>query len=498
MKATDAYRRINSSPIKGIVLYYTEQLKREIGSSKIKDVISQIQTGKTPPKAIPKYYSSDDINWFKPSDIGYGKYLVDAKEKFSTIALNEKKGTLYPANTLLIIGIGGGVGRVSILKESGSSNQQITGITFKDNINPEYAYYYFLVREDYIKSLAKSMSFPILNQENLKGLDFSYPEINEQNEFVRFVDECLNCFESGTEPDFSNFSVSDELKEYALKQFKIVNHFDTFSVENVTQSQLLSQLRQSILQEAIQGKLTENWRAENPNTENAETLLQRIKAEKEKTAKKGKKSSLPEITESEIPFELPENWVWCRLGEIGITQTGTTPSKNNSKFYGNHIPFIQPSNITEAGLNFDCIYLSESGLNDGRFIKKHSNLMVCIGGSAGKTCYNEIDVSCNQQINTITAYDDISHKYIDVVLKSPHFYSSVWSSIKQGSTPILNKGKWEQIIFPLPPLSEQHAIVEQVEKLLGKCTSLQTEMENLNTHSKTLLKALFAETFANG
>jgi type I restriction enzyme S subunit len=183
MKATDAYRKINNSPIKGIVLYYTEQIlkmdKVDLGS-----VIEQIQTGKTPPKANPKYYSSSDVNWFKPSDIGYEKYLEVAGEKFSNIAITEKKATIYPKDTLLLIGIGGGVGRVSILKEEGSSNQQITGITFNEKVCPQYAYYYYLVREEYIKSMAKSMSFPILNQSKIKELEFRYPSVPEQNEFV--------------------------------------------------------------------------------------------------------------------------------------------------------------------------------------------------------------------------------------------------------------------------------------------------------------------------
>ncbi len=129
MKATDVYRRINNSPIKGIILYYTEKLL-QLDEVKLGTVIAQIQTGKTPPKANLKYYASEDINWFKPSDIGYDKYLSEAKEKIANVAQVEKKATIYSKNTLLMIGIGGGVGRVSILKEKGSSNQQITGFSF--------------------------------------------------------------------------------------------------------------------------------------------------------------------------------------------------------------------------------------------------------------------------------------------------------------------------------------------------------------------------------
>ena len=114
MKATDAYRKINNSPIKGIVLFYTEHLL-QLTEVALGSVISKIQTGKTPPKAELKYYESSDVNWFKPSDIGYGKFLTDAKEKFSQIAVIEKKTTIYPQNTLLMIGIGGGALLVPLL-----------------------------------------------------------------------------------------------------------------------------------------------------------------------------------------------------------------------------------------------------------------------------------------------------------------------------------------------------------------------------------------------
>lgn len=232
--------------------------------------------------------------------------------------------------------------------------------------------------------------------------------------------------------------------------------------------------------------------------ETASELLERIKAEKKqliKDKKIRKQKPLPPITEEEIPFEIPESWVWSRVGEVGYTQTGTTPAKNDVTNYGNFIPFIQPSNITLKGLDFNCIQLSKKGLEKGRFIPKNSNLMVCIGGSAGKTCYNEVDVSCNQQINTLTALSETSHRYIDISFKSPHFYSSVWSSIKQGSTPILNKTEWSKILIPLPPIQEQKEIIEKVETLMLKCNALEQEITQSEQHANMLMQAVLKEAF---
>jgi restriction endonuclease S subunit len=493
MKATDAYRRINNSPIKGIILFYTEQLKKEFGSVKIKDVISNIQTGKTPPKSNSKYYASNDINWFKPSDIGYGKYLVDAKEKFSNIALKEKKGTLYPANTLLIIGIGGGVGRVSILKESGSSNQQITGITFKENINPEYAYYYFLVREQYIKSIAKSMSFPIINQEKLKGIDFSFPEIKEQEEFVRFVDECLYCFENSKEPNFTKFLVDDNLKKYAVQQFKIIKEFDILSIENKKQNQLLIQLRQSIIQEAIQGKFTQEWRNQNHKLESPSELLKRLQLEKLKLVneKINKNEKIHKhITTYDSPFDIPESWLWTILDECVLFKNGKA-----------HEQYIDPRG--------NYILINSKFVSTNGIVKKHTNELLLPmskndiarvmsdvpGGRALSRCFlidEDSKYSLNQRIGGLTHLNGVSPEYLKIVLDRNKYFLDFNDGKKQTN---LTKNEILSCPVPLPPFEEQCLIVAKVEGFITKCEMLKNEITNLNNHSNNLLKALFNETF---
>jgi type I restriction enzyme S subunit len=120
---------------------------------------------------------------------------------------------------------------------------------------------------------------------------------------------------------------------------------------------------------------------------------------------------------------------------------------------------------------------------------------VCIGGSSGKTCFSEVDVSCNQQINTITSYHDIDYKYLDILLKSPHFQTSVWSTIKQGSTPILNKGKWASIPVPICSNLEQTAILQKVEALMQSCTVLEAEIKQCKIHATQLMQAVIKEAF---
>lgn len=328
---------------------------------------------------------------------------------------------------------------------------------------------------------------PVISKTRIKDVIIPLIDIQEQNTLSKILDaiEKKEKFESN---DY------DLLKS----KIKIIDNWETLNVEIEIQNDLTAQLKQSILQEAIHGKLTADWREQNPNTEPASELLNRIKAEKAqliKDKKIKKEKTLPEITKDEIPFDLPKGWVWCRLGEIGFTQTGTTPPKNDSSNYGDFIPFIQPSNISRNGLNFNCISLTKKGLLKSRFIQKHSNLMVCIGGSAGKTCYNEVDVSCNQQINTITSFNGIFYKYLDVALNSPHFQGLVWSKIKQGSTPILNKGTWCEIVIPICSNEEQKTIVEKVETLMQKYQALEEEIKTSEANAQMLMQAVLKEAF---
>lgn len=225
-------------------------------------------------------------------------------------------------------------------------------------------------------------------------------------------------------------------------------------------------LKNTILQLAIQGKLVE----QNLNDEPASLLLEKIKAEKEQLIKEKKikrEKPLPKISEEEKIFEIPESWQWVRLGDLGIAQTGTTPSTTNSEYFGNDIPFIKPADITFNSINYFNEGLTELGLSKGRLIKANSILMVCIGGSTGKCYFNDRDVTCNQQINTITPIL-IENKYLLHVLQSDYFYKILMAKATGTATPIVNKTSWSTICIPLPPVEEQKRIVAKIEEILEK------------------------------
>ena len=250
----------------------------------------------------------------------------------------------------------------------------------------------------------------------------------------------------------------------------------------------IQKLRELILELAVRGKLV----PQDPNDEPASELLKRIEREKKRLIKDGKikkQESLSEVEENEKSFDIPTAWEWVKIGNIGYTQTGGTPSKNDNSLFGNDVPFIKPGDIYPNYVDYNNEGLSFKGVDSlGRSAIEGSILMVCIG-TIGKC--NLIDRMCafNQQINSISPYHKISD-YILLALRSRYFQNTAWEKSSSTTIAILNKGKWENIGIPLPPLAEQHRIVERVNELMTLCDELEKEQTNSNTTHETLLEVL--------
>jgi type I restriction enzyme S subunit len=266
------------------------------------------------------------------------------------------------------------------------------------------------------------------------------------------------------------------------------------SIENIS-LEGIGLLRDLILELAIQGKLVE----QDPNDEPANELMKKVDREREKVVEEGKlkkEKPLAKIKDEEKPFPLPEGWVIVRLAEVGVTQTGATPSTNNNEYFGDYIPFIGPADLNDGTVLYTNNGLSKKGLAKGRLIEKNSILMVCIGGSIGKARIVDRDVSCNQQINTVTCHKNILPEYVYKALSSPYFQKQILDKATGSATPIINKGKWENIPIPLPPLAEQKRIVAKVDELMSLCHKLEREKTaSLKTHQllvKSLLQTLTA------
>ena len=275
------------------------------------------------------------------------------------------------------------------------------------------------------------------------------------------------------------------------------------------------QLKNSILQWAIQGKLV----PQDPNDEPASVLLDKIRQEKErlikeKKIKRDKNASIiyrgednsyyekilatgkVKCIDEEIPFEIPQGWEWCRLVEVGKTETGTTPSKSHPEYFGDYIPFLGPANILNSQIVSVTQGLSDIGVDYGRIVPKNTILQVCIGGSIGKCAITDKPVTFNQQINSITPYL-CNVEFVHIVLQSEYFRLAIMDKATGTATPIINRGNWETLLFPLPPINEQERIVANITELthfLGIYSNKQEELNKLNSNMyQRLKKAILQE-----
>ncbi|MGR3972562.1 restriction endonuclease subunit S [Shewanella sp. 1180_01] len=270
----------------------------------------------------------------------------------------------------------------------------------------------------------------------------------------------------------------------------------------------IKKLRELILELAVRGKLVPQASREARNSANyepASVLLERIAAEKAQLVKEGKlkkQKPLPEISDDEKPFELPNGWEWSRLSETGLGSTGKTPSTKQSSFFDGNIPFIGPGQITPAGIVLKAEkFLSQSGLGNSCEALPGDIFMVCIGGSIGKAAIVVERSGFNQQINCISPLH-IASKYLYFALSTNSFHSSVLEKATGSATPIINRGKWEELPVPIAPLEEQHRIVAKVDELMSLCDALEAQTEaSISAHQilvETLLNALLLpQTAAN-
>ena len=374
---------------------------------------------------------------FHQGKVFFGENYIQ-KSNQSTI----KPTKIVESNSVLLC-VRAPVGIVNITERKICIGRGLCGINTLADMNEKFVLFVLRAfKNDFIRR-ATGTTFVAITGEVVKNQLIPLPPLEEQKRIVAKIEELL---------------------PYVEQYDKAYSKLEVFNKKFPTDMQ------KSILQYAIQGKLVE----QRPEEGTAEELYQQIQAEKEKLIKEGKikkEKPLGEITDEEIPFEIPESWKWVRLRDIGITQTGNTPSKNNVEYFGNFIPFISPGDILNGLINYNSQGLSKLGKEVGRVSETNSILQVCIGGSIGKCAINAMEVSYNQQINAITPLA-CNYLFVYYLMDSRFFLTSMIKKATGTATPIINKSSWESIIVPLPPLEEQKRIVEAIQTYLPYCQQL--------------------------
>lgn len=370
----------------------------------------------------------------------------------------------------------GSIGLADDDNKTGYTSPDYTVFSCKDGLLPEFLLRFF--KSDYgLEEISRHTSGAVRKRLYFSGLseiELKIPSVEEQRKFVaRFI--------------------------HAEEAAKSILQEDS----NKAETQLLKQL---ILQEAIMGNLTIGWRTQHPNVEPSSELLFRIQAEKAllNTAKKLRPGKpLPRITAAEIPFKIPKGWEWCRYGSL--CEYVTSGSRGWQQYYAaSGALFIRAQNIKTDKLCLDdeaFVDLPKKVEGTRAKVMRNDVLITITGGNLAKTALIEDDFEeayVSQHIALTRLVDTRLAKWIHLALTTDAGPRGQLLAFSHGDKPGLNLPDIRNILIPLPPLTEQAAIVEQVEALMTTCRALEAEIEHSRSHATDLLQALFKEAFFLG
>jgi restriction endonuclease S subunit len=323
-----------------------------------------------------------------------------------------------------------------------------------------------------------------------KGEIAKVTDIELQISIVNFLDD-LNQELIDNDKVYFNKNIESKIFNLQNSQLKQID----ISSEQNYQLDLIKQLRQAFLREAMQGKLVKSKNTK----ETGQQLLEKIKAEKaqliaEKKLKKEKE--LAPITEEEIPFGIPKNWAWCRLGEICLKITDgfhNTPPKVLKGF-----PYIAATQVKSDKIDWDnCNYVEERyhrELYNKTTPKKGEILVVNIGAGCGTPAIIDVDFEFSFKNTAILKFNQerIFNKYLFYyfILRKDEFYSNL---TKGGLQPFLSLKILNEIDFPLPPLPEQEQIVAKLEELMAFCDGIEQSIKESQGYNEMLLQQVLRE-----
>jgi type I restriction enzyme S subunit len=379
---------------------------------------------------------------------------------------------------LVISGINVAKGAMGIYSgEDVTATIHYSSYTFDSNkINVEY-FKRFLKSSEFIELLNEQVKGGIkteIKPKHILPLEIQLPDINTQAQIVQYFE-----------------NVEDDIADVTQEVLK--------------QQSLLKQLKQTILQEAIEGKLTAKWRAKNPDIGTAKELLEQIKTEKEKLVKEkkikqGKKQIANEIEDLDI--EIPDSWLLIDLDDI--TQYITDGTHQTPRYVENGRMFLSAQNVKPFKFMPE-IYRCVSEEDYQKYIanrqtEKGDLLLGRVGAGIGETAVvdQDLEFAIYVSLGLVKTFKQFTNpEYLATVFNSPYGVRYAKSNISSGggSAGNFNLGRIRSFPIPFPPLEEQKEIVATIEKLFTLCDELESEINQNKVTVDNLMATVLKEAF---
>ena len=404
------------------------------------------------PRPIKEYITTadDGINWIKIGDTEKdGKYICSTAEKIKPSGASKSR-MVHAGDFLLTNSMS--FGRPYILKVDGCIHDGWLVISqTKEVFYQDYLYWMLSSRYAYFQFCDKVSGAVVknLNSDKVANSVFPLPPLSEQKRIVAKIEELL--------PYVDRYAAAYE----KLEQFN---------------AKFAEDMKKSILQYAIQGKLVE----QRPEEGTGEELYQQIQTEKQRLIKEGKikkEKPLPEISEDEVPFEIPDSWRWCYVGDLFNHNTGKAMNSSAKKTDkpGAIRPFITTSNVYWNSFDFSVVkemFFSDDEVE--RCTVTKGDILMCEGGAYfGRTAiWNyDYDICFQNHVHRLRPYQEIDLMFFYHIF---FFYKNMNMMKAKGTAmPGLSSITLHQMIIPLPPLAEQKRIVAKLEEILPLCERLK-------------------------
>ena len=428
---------------------------------RFKDLVDY-SMGKTPPRKETEYWSNGTLPWVSIADLVADGTVTETKECVNDYAAEHTfKSKISKAGTLLM-SFKLTVGKVSILGIDAFHNEAI--ISIYPFVDPDrittmflFALLPLLSQSGDTKSAIKGNT---LNSDSLDALLIPLPPIQEQKRIFAKLQE-----------------LTAPLNDYDVAEQKASELNASFP----------EALKKSILQEAVQGKLV----PQDPSDEPAEALLERIRAEKQRLIKEGKikkdkhesvifrrdnshyekLDGVERCIDNELPFEIPENWCWCRLGTLVAVLGGKRISAGRKLTSDNtgHV-YIRVSDMKDGGVNTDnLLYVPEDIYPSiSKYIISSADVFITVAGTIGRVgkIPAELDGSNLTENADRLVFTIIDQDWLILLLQSSLIQEQIIEATTKVGQPKLAIARIERLLVALPPVKEQHRIVQRIEELL--------------------------------
>ena len=452
--------------------------------------------GSTPDRKKSEYYEGS-ILWFKSGELNNG-YINDSEEKITREALKDCSLRLNKPGDVLIAMYGATIGKVAILEVEATTNQAVCACTCFSGIYNCYLFYLLKAYRRNFSNQGAGGAQPNISRQKIIHTVAPLPPYEEQKRIVTKVDQLMAlCDELEARQQkkheqriLLNNAALDKLftaptpGEFAQHWQRICDNFDL--LYDVPET--VGQLRQAIMQLAVQGKLV----AQDPGDETIEVVLENID--------RNKKKDLKPIQEKEIPYKIPDGWKWIRLGDIFSLKTGATPSTKNPIYWNGNIRWLKSGDVNKGEI-FDCEgRITEIGMkNSNCKILPSDSVLIALNGQGktrGTVAMLRIEATCNQSLVAMISEnkDHFVPEYLFNYLRANYMNIRNITGHKQRRG--LNMKIISNLLVALPPSNEQKRIVAKINQLMPFCDELEVGLVQAQTDGGKLMEAVVHHVLA--